>query len=166
MIFQFREGSTFNQKEAQAVGEELEKIRTMYGDEIKPVYVVRSAEEKESILHNFFEWDNELAAHHYRLDQAREIIRAIMVVGLQDEKTDSVRHYVNVHRPNEKEGIYIRTEDALKDENFRIQVLRDALSELNSFKRKYKNLKELSKVFQVVDELEIEINQKSQEKVA
>lgn len=41
--------------------------------------VVRRAKSKRSPLHKFFEWEDEVAAHAYRIEQARELIRSFKI---------------------------------------------------------------------------------------
>ena len=46
---------------------------------ITPEDVVTEAEDVNSPLHHLFEWDDGEAAHRYRLDQARHLIRSVKV---------------------------------------------------------------------------------------
>jgi hypothetical protein len=47
--------------------------------ELDPEEVVRVARNPKSILHDHFEWDDTLAGHQHRVDQARSLIRQVKV---------------------------------------------------------------------------------------
>jgi len=65
----------------QGVLEYLEEIRKRAKDHVlRPEDVVEAASDPNSILHDYFEWDNERAGHRYRLMQARALIRGVRVV--------------------------------------------------------------------------------------
>ncbi len=83
MIYQFKSGNTYRGANAQAVGEELERIRNANCGKLETGEVVRWAADPTSPLHSCFTWDNERAAQAYRLDEARSLIR--MVVVIRDE---------------------------------------------------------------------------------
>lgn len=64
--------------------------------------VVLAARDPESALHGCFEWDDSKAAEHWRLQQARSLIRSVMVkVTVEDDRVISVPIYV---RDPEKES--------------------------------------------------------------
>ena len=81
MIYQWKKGAhhapTVN---AQAAGEELERIRTFNNGRLENADVVEAARDKASPIHGAFEWNDKRAAAAYRLDQAGDLIRAIDVV--------------------------------------------------------------------------------------
>lgn len=69
--------------------EALLQVRVQYG-EITPENVVKAAEPVDSPLHDWFEWDDKAAAHQYRLEQARQLIRIVKVTRL-DENDQPVK---------------------------------------------------------------------------
>jgi bifunctional DNA-binding transcriptional regulator/antitoxin component of YhaV-PrlF toxin-antitoxin module len=68
-----------------------------------------------------------------------------------EDKPIEVRAYMNVSE--QKSGEFINTTQAFKSADSREIVLKRAYQELEAFKQKYKNLKELAKVFEAIDEL-------------
>jgi hypothetical protein len=56
--------------------EELLAIRTARGT-LTPAAIVEAATPAEHPLHSRFEWDDKVAGHRYRLDQARQLIRVV-----------------------------------------------------------------------------------------
>lgn len=80
MIYKFKQGNTFKGIDAQVVGDELERIRRANDGKLESTEVVRWAAEPDSPIHNAFTWDNEKAAEAYRLDEARSLIKSVVIV--------------------------------------------------------------------------------------
>lgn len=140
---------------AQAAGEYLETLEQAHG-EITPKIVLDSARAEDSLLHPCFEWNDGVAAEKYRENQARFLIRNLVVKVEQDNSPpQAVRAYVNVAQDTEKVGSFIAVKTALDDAEMRTQVLKNALRELQAFQEKYKNLSELAGVFSAITALQI-----------
>jgi len=77
--FRAAAGSRFSAKDAERIGPELLRLKKIYGSLTKDV-VVRSAKSAHSPLHKDFEWDDVKAAKAQRLEQARYLMRSIMIV--------------------------------------------------------------------------------------
>ena len=139
---------------AQIAGEELERIEARDG-EITPRAVVEEARPEDSKLHNAFEWDDEKAAEQYRISQARQLIRCIVVKPMPEEKVEEpVRMYVNQNPTDtgqSRSGSYINLKSALENPDSRAVVLSNAMHEMKMFRAKYYKLKELSEVFKAID---------------
>lgn len=153
MVYSYREKFGYSIP-ASTVGAEFEKIEARDG-KVTNRAVLDSARPISSPIHNIFEWDDMKAAEAYRLRQATMLICNVVVVSEPEEskKPITVRAYVNVS--NKKEGEFISVYNAFSDEEMREKVLSDAMNELASFKRKYANLKEFSKLFEVIDEMNV-----------
>src|SRR5690348_5499317 len=79
--YTFREPLTLkaaNKADPQKIGEELEKLSGDAG-ELTPDVVVEAARNPRNVLHKHFEWDDQKAAEAFRLDQARCLIRSVVV---------------------------------------------------------------------------------------
>lgn len=74
--------------DAQTAGNELQRIYERDGV-IEPETVVLESESPSAPLHSCFEWDDEKAAHKYRITQAQGIIRAIVAVDERQENPDT-----------------------------------------------------------------------------
>jgi len=71
--------------------------------------VVEAAEPEDSVLHDCFEWDNDAAAHSYRIEQARELLRRVKIEVEIEERTVRVVGYVrDPEKAGDKPG-YINT---------------------------------------------------------
>lgn len=130
--------------DAQMVGEELEAIRERHGG-ITAEVVVDEARPEDAPLHPAFEWDDKVAAEEYRKEQARTLIRAVVIRRPEAEERAPVRAFVTV---KEESGstIYTSTVAALSDPDLRAQVLRRALRELDSWRQRYHDLEEVAEV--------------------
>ena len=155
MIYQFGDGYRFRPEvDPQRVGEELEKLRQRRGGELTPEDVLTAARSTRSPLHPAFEWDDSRAAHQYRLDQASYLIRAVYAIPEEDEvQHERVRAFVYVKSLSTGEEHYTSTVVAMSDAELRAQVLQRALTELRTWQRKYRELKELAAVFEAIEEV-------------
>lgn len=126
---------------------ELKRIATENDGVLMPETVVDEARRVSSPLHSRFEWDNSKAGEAYRIWQARQLIRVVVeVIAGTDEKAEV---FVSL-TSDRKEGGYRVITDVLSDAQMREQLLRDALSELELFRDKYKRLRELAAVFAAI----------------
>lgn len=113
--------------------------------EITPQSVLERARDKKSELHKCFEWNDNVAAEAYRKQQAGNIIRMLYVVP-REEEAPTVRVLSRT-----SETVYQPTRLFVKNQNEYEDLLKRALSELESFKRKYSTLSELEQVFEQID---------------
>lgn len=89
----------------RALEARLEKIRLQNGGVLTPDAVVKDAKNRNSPLHEHFEWDDTKAAYQYRLDQARELIRKVRVEVVTSTHTVCAPMYVRDPRVDaDKQG--------------------------------------------------------------
>ena len=143
---------------AQAIGEELEKIRQKNKGKLTPPLVVENAKNKTSPLHRCFEWDDSKAAQQFRIQQANYMIRCIVVVyeenGLSQKKP--IKAFVSLKDDNDK-SFYTSMYTAMSNDEMREQVLRLGYLELVSWQRKYQSFREFAKIFVQIKRLKIKI---------
>lgn len=152
MIYQKKRGS-YLRGDAQVIGEELEEIRVRNGGILTASIVVAAATVTDSPLHPEFEWNDMIAARKFREEQARAVIRSIVVIDpVRDgeEREAAVPAFVQLRvkmidddEREEERSAYLSIRTILEDEGLRSQMLRDARNELRSFERKYALLREL-----------------------
>lgn len=129
---------------AEIVGLTIENLIAKHG-EARPDAVVDLARDPDSPLHPCFEWDDTKAAEAHRLDQARYILRAVVIVR-EDAPDTTIRAFVNA----EREGGWKTIEAVLADPTSRDLLLEQAKRDLEAFVRKYHALEELSGVRQAI----------------
>lgn len=147
---------TLSHAQAVIVGKELTKIEKQYGC-IRPETVWKKARSASSGLHSFFVWDVKRAAERHWVEEARRLIRSVIIVPIEKEpmKEGTVRAFVNVSS-NDKERrfkgrAYISMPRALSDPEYTQQLLQDALNEANQFRVRYEHLKALSKIIEAIN---------------
>ena len=128
--------------DAQKVYEEIGDVN------VTPEEVLKKAKNKKSELHKCFEWDNDIAAERYRLQQARQIIQLLVVTPVAEEHTPLRAFQITSER-----NTYQSTRLFLEQPD-EYQVLLDrAKQELQSLRSRYKMLTELETIFEEIDAL-------------
>lgn len=114
-------------------------------EQITPKAILDFARDENSELHKCFEWDNDLAAEKYRTIQAGNVIRMLYV----EPKSEDAPPVRVLSRTSNT--VYQPTRTFLTNQNEYEDLLKRALSELESFRLKYKTLSELEQVFEQID---------------
>lgn len=142
--------SFFTRLDAQEIGEELDRLEQEHQHKLSADEIVRAASTPQSPLNPVFEWDDEKAAHHYRVHQARQLIATIdIVVTRPDDTTMPIRAFVSV-TSDEGRG-YTSTVHALSDPDLRRQVIDRAWMELDAWRQRHAELVEFGKFFALID---------------
>lgn len=128
----------------QAVIAALRVLESKRG-EISAEAVLKAAKNPRSPLHALFEWDDSKAAHQFRLDQARGVIRDYKVVVTTTNTTRRVQAFI--HKPASEGGGYVSV-SALKQED---NATRNAKLLLENSKHMAGNLENLCAVAAVLD---------------
>jgi len=113
-------------------------------EQITPKAILDFARDENSELHKCFEWDNDSAAEKYRTIQAGNVIRLYIVPKNADAPPVRVLSRTS-------DTVYQPTRTFVKNQNEYEDLLKRALSELESFRLKYKTLSELEQVFEQID---------------
>jgi hypothetical protein len=133
--------------------EELENIAKKNGGILRAQDVVEFAKDPKTELHKSFEWDDSEAAKRYRIVQAQQVIRCHVIQIESDSGPRTVRAYQSLPsmRGNHE---YVKTSDCLSNDEWKDEMLKTALRELNSFREKYGILSKLVPLFEKIEELE------------
>lgn len=124
----------------QKIGESLEKIRVNAGGELTPIDVVNAARSPKSALHDYFEWDDSVAAESFRLSQARGVIRLVRVADDASE-SGTARAFISISGEGGKS--YRSLSDVKSSANLRDAVLKAAERDLEAFSLRYRELKDV-----------------------
>ncbi len=123
---------------------------------LTPQAVVKEAKPVDSPLHRFFQWDDSKAASEYRLWQARQLIRTVMIVREEGAPVRAFQSVVFVSsrtlggEDDAQERAYVSTTRALADKNLRKQILTRAKQEAQDWADKYEALEELAAIVKVI----------------
>lgn len=146
MVYQWKIPTLYS-VDAQTAGEELERIYNERG-ELSPKNVVDASRSEQAPLHVCFEWDNEKAAEKWREEQASRIISTITIVGENANTAGrEVRSFIHA------QGSYHPLAVVVSDVDKTAEMLKDALRELASFRKKYETLSQLAPLFDAMDRL-------------
>lgn len=130
--FKARVGAPFSVKDAQKIGEELEQIKSQ--GVLNPSNVLKRAKNKKSILHQYFDWDNNEAGEKWRLHQARNIVNHVVeVVVIRGEQIEQ-RAFFNVVTKND-ENVYVSLTEAISTPSYKKQLLREMEATLENLLR-------------------------------
>lgn len=146
MVFKFRESSGLSGN-AQAVGETLHQIHSRHG-KLTPIEVVDSARAKKSVLHRYFEWDDNQAAEEYRKEQARYLIACIITVQVDDDEVRPVRSFISINNS------YEPLEIVMSDAAMRQQAILDVQNAMRSLKEKLAAFEEFADVVAALQKVE------------
>lgn len=158
MVFkQYKWGKRSFPVAAQVAAEEIERLREQNGGSVSAPDILASAAPESSPLHPCFQWDDQMAAHQYRLTQARDILRHVVVIVHDEDKqeTSEVRAFV-AYEPEEGPGEnyrekYTHVKTAMETPAIREQLVERAWDELISWRNRYEKLQAFAKVFAAID---------------
>jgi hypothetical protein len=154
------DGAHITPEQAQRYGEFIAKVADDYNG-VKPEYLVdlRSS----PAISDWFENSQKKAAEKYWKVQAYELLRQIHVVmELPDGEVTTVRafHPITVNvitekgEPREPQTVkvYKQIYEVLSDSDMRAEMLDQALEEFRYMRNKYRHFKELSSIFDAIDD--------------
>jgi len=114
---------------------ELTRLAAENNGLLTPDHVVDAARNNASPLHRWFQWDNDAAAHMYRVEQARHLIRSVRVDVTTSHHTVRVPAFVRDPECERGEQGYIAirglANDADKARDVVVAEFARALSALN-----------------------------------
>lgn len=133
--------TSFHKADAQKIGEEI-------GEWPTPESVLEKAKDENTELHKCFEWDDTVAAEKYRLIQASQIIRTLVIKG-----TETTENPVRAFQITSEPKVYAPTRVFLTDENEYATLLQRVTAELKQIRNRYNQISELESVFEAIDAL-------------
>ncbi len=117
----------------------LEAIRAEAGA-LTPDAVVAAAEEEDHPLHSSFTWDDDIAAHAHRINQARKLIRRVRIIAPRETSTGvreiAVRGLASVVERGVRQ--YVPVEEVMADDLLIDQVMAQIAADLEALRSKYK----------------------------
>ena len=152
-VYKWKKGARNTSVDPQIVGEHLEELRETHGGSLKPADVVNDARPADALLNPLFEWDDGLAAEAYRQEQARGVMRSIVVQyeTSETEQPKTVRAFVNIRDDDSR---YTSTVAAMSDDHLRQQLLQRAWNDLLAWRKRYAEFEEFYMVFHAMADVE------------
>ncbi|MFP4066200.1 MAG: hypothetical protein ACLFS5_01745, partial [Spirochaetaceae bacterium] len=136
-IYRWKEGTRFS-ADAETVAEEINTL-----EQKTPHGVLLLAEDEGTELHKCFTWDDAAAAHKYRLEEARKVLRSVIVVEEEAPEPIQYRAWEVISVPSESEegeshNEYVSVPDVLSDDDTWKQVKKEITTAIAEQKRKLK----------------------------
>ena len=144
-VYKWKEGARFS-ADVDLVAAELNSL-----PQKTPEAALNYAEDETTELHKCATWDDAKAAHLYRLEEMRSVIRSVVVVdeSADDEKLEyRAFEYVVIQSEDEKEKSerqFMPTSEILSDKDYRKQILgqiKRSIAELSAKAKTYRYLAE------------------------
>ena len=146
MVYKWKDAARLK-TDAQTAGEICEKLEKSGGLTAKRL--VDESRPEDAPLHKEFEWNDATAAEAYREEQARYIIRSL-IVQPETTKNEVVRAFFPMAEHKVFESLPVILSDAKKTD----ALLDMAMRELKAFELKYSTLSQLAPVFEAIKAIE------------
>jgi hypothetical protein len=156
MVYKFKDNASFGAP-AQVVGECVEEIRKRNHGKVPVREYVDMARPRDSPIHNTLTWVDTVAAEKWRLQEAGAVIAAIVVVVNEEAPTTSrAPLYIGVGTAGTG-STYMRTIDAMSDQDIRRQIMARELATLRGMQRRLASYQEFARIWEAVEAVEIEL---------
>lgn len=140
--------------DAQAVGEAVERLASRHGGVVPKEVFWREAQKKNHPAHGLFEWNVQKAAEAHWNDQARKILRTLVVVVKEQEAPAYVKVEITDADGRSHEG-FMRTDKAMGAPDAKAKVLADAIRQLRGLQRRYSVLSDtLQPIWDALDQID------------
>jgi hypothetical protein len=168
-LFKASKHASFNDDKAQVYGEYLWGLKEKNGDVLTPTDILKNAQSKQSPIHDYFQWDNSLAAKQYRLWQARHLMGLIEITVVYDNGEDTMRafHNIRISQKNEEtQQGYVTIKDLEENAGYLKYMLNKALNEIAEWELQYKQFirlkefKPLAGIINAIQKTKKDINYK------
>ncbi len=127
------------------IGVTLERLSTKH-DGLTPAKVVAAAKPKSSPLHRAFTWDDSEAARKLREQEARHLIRSVVVINPDRAQHPQFTHITRVVRGEEdKENVYLPTIEVVADHDLFTDALGKAIGRISEAQRQVTDLQQVAK---------------------
>lgn len=118
---------------------------------LRPEAIIELASSPAHPFHKYFTWDDDEAAHRWRITEAQMLIRSYKIV--IEPLSVKVRALTSLYQDRDDGGGYRWTTDVLARPDMRQQLLEVALKELQALESKYAHLEELSRIWDEAREI-------------
>ena len=113
---------------------------------LTPKNLVEEARNRKSVLHNFFEWNNDEAGEKWRIHQATVLINQVEIeVG--ESKMFAFENVSVQIEDGRNERVYMTPNEIASNSDLKKQVIKNALGIIATWQEKYKQYAELSPIF-------------------
>ena len=149
-------------KLTQKIIEEILYIKDTYG--LTAESIIKRAENENSPLHDFFTWEDSIAAHQWRLQEARILVNEVKII-IEDKEYAAFENVSVSHNEGTlKSKQYMSTLEIIDNEELRKQVIRRSLEALKHWELKNQSYTELRPIIKASQETRERLYKKWQKK--
>jgi len=114
---------------------------------LDPATLLKAATPKSSPLHKRFDWDDKAAAHHWRLEQAHELIQSVRI-SYKDagDQLRDIRAFHALRAEASQSYTYEPAETIVNDPAMMAIVLRDMEREWQQLRSRYEQFREFAEM--------------------
>lgn len=148
-------------------GQRVAELAARLGREtenVTPEDVVEDAKDKDAPYHLYFDWNNAVAAHKHRINQARKLIGAIVVKRInqegEEEKVRAFHHVKITNKDGSEERAYVRHEIVFQQPPLRDQVISDALHQAEAWRRRWRSCVEMAEICEAIEKTSTKLNRR------
>lgn len=145
-------GARLTDRDAETIGPVLDELASAHGGVLVADRILEAARHPESPLHRFFEWNDSVAAERWRIEQARYLARSIKVVISDGDSGQEVRMLHVVVKDGERG--YVPIETIVEDTALLDQLVADAKREQEIWFHRHQQLRKVSHLSTLFDEIE------------
>lgn len=157
IVYDIKKGFQISKKFAQPAGEIMAELEAE--DKLTAEELVNVSRPEDAPLHDYFEWNDAVAAEKYRVRQGNYLIESVVEVHNKPSVDDSNKVEVEVIKPfyalETGSKNYYHIETIVQSEDKAQRLLAMATKELLSIRKRYDIIADkLSGVFKAIDELQ------------
>lgn len=130
--------------DATKAGRRIDRLEKQLGRYPTAQDVLDDAQGGSSPLHKYFTWNDKIAATTHRLEQARHLLRSLIIVEEGDHKPQVIE--LRARLCVDSTDNYPSRQEVKCKPKLRSQYVADALKELRSWVQKYSDFKELGAI--------------------
>lgn len=143
---------------ADVAGPELERLNEKHDGRLSASVLLDEASKKRSPLRDAFVWDDEVAAHQWRLQQARQVLNGIRVVEITvlssgEEESEPRRVFWNVPSEDRGEGYYTTSARLVDDDEARARAFHQLKNHLDGLADQLRQFEEFAGVVEEIDKV-------------
>jgi hypothetical protein len=152
--FRYVEGFQVSRISAQELGMFIRRLQRQLGRQAKAPELVEAARPRDSPIHHLFDWDDRSAAKKYRMEQARYLLRSVVVEVQVAEDRPPLLIRANLPMDtgdgHHLKG-YVPLDRAMTEEEMREMAVHRAWQELLGWRRRHRDLRELAGICAAID---------------
>lgn len=146
MVYKASPGSQLTDEDAMLLGRRFERLARR--GPLTAARVVDDARPESSPIHGYFEWDDQQAAEAYREEQARYLLRSIVVVPAPNKEPIRAFHVVTVRTDEKDPGQrgYLHIDQVAQEPALLAQVIEAERRVLEGARRRLSQYQQLAPV--------------------